>query len=189
MLDKEGRGEITQRDVTQEPRKGPEEGPLPEVLRLVDEEGGQLGILSSEDALLIAQEKGLDLVVVSPKAEPPVYRLMDYGKYKYLQRKKQQESKRKQVTIEMKEIKLSPRTDTHDIEVKVKHILRFLEEGNKAKVNVVFKGRELARPALGLEIFEQIKQMLEESALIESEPKMEGKVMSMVLAPKAKKKV
>jgi len=158
------------------------------VLRLVDEEGGQLGVLSSKDALVIAQERGLDLVVVSPKAEPPVYRLMDYGKYKYLQRKKQQESKRKQVSIEMKEIKLSPRTDTHDIEVKVKHILRFLEEGNKAKINVVFKGRELARPALGLEIFEQIKQMLENGALVESEPKMEGKVMSMVLAPKAKKK-
>lgn len=138
--------------------------------------------------MAIAKERGLDLVVVSPKANPPVYRLMDYGKHKYLQRKKQQESKRKQAYTEMKEIKLSPRTDIHDLEVKVKHILRFLEEGNKTKVNVVFKGRELARPALGFEVFERIKQRLEDNALIESEPRMEGRIMSMVLAPKAKKK-
>jgi translation initiation factor IF-3 len=132
----------------------------------------------------MAAEKELDLVEVSPTAVPPVCRIMDFGKFKYQQSKKLQEAKKKQVQVQLKEVKLRPKTDDHDLDFKVKHVKRFLEEGNKAKITMVFRGREITHTNLGLEILDKIAEELQEVAVIEVRPKMEGRSMYMIVAPK-----
>ena len=157
---------------------------IPRVL-VVDEEGNQLGILDTQDAQRIADERGLDLVEVAPTARPPVCRIMDYGKYKYLQSKKLQEAKKKQVTIQVKEVKIRPKTEEHDYQFKLRHIKRFLGEKNKAKVTIMFRGREIAHSELGLRVLERIIAETEEVGTVEQAPKLEGRNMTMVLAPRA----
>ncbi|GFO53974.1 hypothetical protein GMSM_09810 [Geomonas sp. Red276] len=128
----------------------------------------------------------MDLVEVSPTAVPPVCRIMDYGKFKYQQSKKQQEARKKQVQVELKEVKLRPKTDTHDLEFKIKHVRRFLEEGNKAKITVVFRGREITHQELGMAVLEKISTDLADIANVEVRQKMEGRSMFMIVAPKVK---
>jgi len=132
----------------------------------------------------MAAEQELDLVEVSPTAVPPVCRIMDFGKFKYQQSKKLQEAKKKQVHVQLKEVKLRPKTDDHDLDFKVKHVKRFLEEGNKAKITMVFRGREITHTNLGLVILDKIAEELAECAVIEVRPKMEGRNMYMIVAPK-----
>jgi len=146
----------------------------------------QLGILPLREALALAESQQLDLVEVSPTAVPPVCRIMDYGKFKYQQSKKQQEAKKKQVQVELKEVKLRPKTDTHDLEFKVKPVRRFLEEGNKAKITVVFRGREITHQELGMAALEKVAAELADIAIIEVRQKMEGRSMFMIVAPKVK---
>lgn len=135
----------------------------------------------------MAEEAGLDLVEVAPQAKPPVCKLMDYGKYKYLQKQKAKEAKKNATQIQVKEVKLRPKTDDHDVQTKVRHIRRFLEDGDKAKVTIMFRGREITHRERGLMVLDRIKEELEEDATVEQRPKMEGRTMIMVLAPKAKK--
>ncbi len=155
---------------------------MPEV-RVIDEAGQQLGVLRTDDALKRAQEVGLDLVEVSPTARPPVCKILDYGKYKYIQKKKAHEAKRKQTVIHLKEVKMRPNTDEHDFQFKVRHIKRFLEEGNKAKVSVVFRGREMAYTVRGREVMNRVLNEVKEMAKIEHPPTLEGRMLIMVLAP------
>ena len=143
--------------------------------------------MSLQEALALADSQQLDLVEVSPTAVPPVCRIMDYGKFKYQQSKKMQEAKKKQTQVQVKEVKLRPKTDDHDLEFKVKHVRRFLEEGNKAKVTLVFRGREITHTELGLKVLERVASELEDVAIVEFKPKMEGRSMFMIVAPKAKK--
>ncbi len=150
---------------------------------MIDPEGKQLGIMSLDDALNAATEMDLDLVEVADKSDPPVCRIMDYGKFKYQQSKKSQESRKKQVTIQLKEIKLRPKTDEHDFQFKVRHMERFLKEGNKAKVSVIFRGREILHPDIGERILKRVIELTKEFAVIEQLPKLEGRAMVMVLAP------
>jgi translation initiation factor IF-3 len=144
--------------------------------------------MTLSDALAEAETQQLDLVEVSPTAVPPVCRIMDYGKFKYQQSKKQQEARKKQVQVQLKEVKLRPKTDEHDLQFKVKHVRRFLEEGNKAKIVVVFRGREITHMEIGQAILERIAVDLEEVAIIEFKPKMEGRSLYMIVAPKVKGK-
>jgi translation initiation factor IF-3 len=153
-------------------------------VRVVGAESEQLGILSLSEALAIAESQHLDLVEVSPTAVPPVCRIMDYGKFKYQQSKRQQEARKKQVQIQLKEIKLRPKTDDHDILFKIKHARRFLEEGNKAKITVVFRGREITHNELGLHALERFTADLEDICVVEVRPKMEGRNMYIIVAPK-----
>ncbi len=132
----------------------------------------------------MAGEQGLDLVEVAPKAEPPVCRIMDYGKYQYQQKKKQQEARKKQVQIQLKEVKFRPKTDEHDFQTKVRHIRRFLEGGDRCKVTVFFRGREIVHKDKGMEILTRVRQELEEIAKVDQVPKFEGRTMSMVVSPK-----
>ncbi len=150
---------------------------------MIDENGQKLGVMKTKEALDIAYEKGLDLVEVAPNSNPPVCRIMDYGKYKYQQQKKLHEAKKKQKVIEVKTIKLRPRTDDHDIQVKVKHIRKFLEKGNKVKVIVMFRGREQAHLELGEQQLKRIYESVSDVGTIEQKPKKEGRDMIMVLAP------
>lgn len=136
----------------------------------------------------IAEENQLDLVEVSPTAVPPVCRIMDYGKFKYQQSKKQQESKKKQTHVEVKEIKLRPKTDEHDLMFKVKHIKRFLEEGNKAKVTLVFRGREITHIDFGRSVIDRVAAELADVAVIETPPRVDGRQLFMIVAPKVKSK-
>lgn len=152
-------------------------------VRVIGPEGEQLGILSKEAAIEAAEEIGLDLVEVASNADPPVCRIMDFGKFKYQQSKKAQIAKKKQKIIQVKEIKVRPKTDTHDLEVKAKHARRFLSEGNKIKVTVRFRGREFAHTDRGHLVLNKLLEMLEGEATVESQPKMEGRIMFMVLAP------
>ncbi len=147
-----------------------------------------MGILSLQEALQLAESNQLDLVEVSPTAVPPVCRIMDFGKYKYQQSKKQQEAKKKQVQVQLKEVKLRPKTDEHDLQFKIKHVRRFLEEGNKAKITVVFRGREITHMELGQAALDKFVDELQDIALIEVRPKMEGRNMFIIVAPKAKGK-
>jgi len=150
----------------------------PEV-RLIDVDGSQVGVVSIKEALALAKERGLDLVEVAPNANPPVCRIMDYGKYRYQMQKKSHHKK----TIEVKEIKLRPRIDDHDLELKVKNIRRFLDDGNKAKVTMMLRGRESARPEFGMKVFEKILQMLEGKYTLERKPTLEGSNITMIIAP------
>jgi len=154
----------------------------------VGPEGESLGVMSNIDALNAAHEAGLDLVEVAPQADPPVCKIMDFGKFKYQMKKKQQEARKKQVQIVVKEVKFRPKTDVHDIDYKVKNILRFLSEGNKAKVTVVFRGREMAHREKGYELIERILEKIGDAAVIESNPRMEGRILFMVLSPPRKGK-
>jgi len=140
--------------------------------------------MSPQQALQTAMSLGLDLVEVAPDANPPVCRIMDYGKYRYEQSKKEKDAKKKQSIIQVKEIKMRPKTDEHDLEFKTKHIERFLKEGNKAKVTMIFRGRELMHPDLGKRLLDKLANDLKETAVIEQMPRLEGKNMVMILAPK-----
>ena len=144
----------------------------------------QLGIIQLQDALALAESQQLDLVEVSPTAVPPVCRIMDYGKFKYQQSKKLQEAKKKQVQVQVKEVKLRPKTDEHDLLFKMKHVRRFLEEGNKAKITVVFRGREITHMNLGQVALDRFIEDLKDIAIIEVRPKMEGRNMFIIVAPK-----
>jgi translation initiation factor IF-3 len=155
-------------------------------VRVINADGEQLGILDTREAIKRAEEAGLDLVEVAPTAKPPVCRIMDFGKYKYELAKKAQESKKHQSVIVVKEIKLRPRTDEHDIQFKTNNIKRFLEEGNKVKVTVMFRGREMAHTTHGRAVLDRIVQDLQDGAIIESPPRMEGRNMTMLLGAKAK---
>ncbi len=147
-----------------------------------------MGILPLNEALLLAEGQHLDLVEVSPTAVPPVCRIMDFGKFKYQQSKKLQEAKKKQVQVQLKEVKLRPKTDEHDLQFKIKHVRRFLEEGNKAKITVVFRGREITHMELGQTALNKFVDDLQDIAAIEVRPKMEGRSMFIIVAPKAKGK-
>ncbi len=159
---------------------------VPEV-RVIDDEGQQIGVLPTEQAVKLAMEKGLDLVEISPNAKPPVCKIIDFGKFKYQKKKKEHAAKQKQTVIQLKEIKFTPKTEEHDYQFKVKHIERFIEEGNKAKVTVKFKGRELSHKELGETILTRIKEDLQSLIDVEQNTKMEGRNMTMVLIPKVKK--
>ncbi len=156
---------------------------FPEV-RVIDADGGQLGILKTREAVQSANERGLDLVLVAGNSMPPVCKIIDYGKYKYRLSKKQQESKKHQKIVKLKEIKMRPKIEDHDYRFKTAHITRFLTEGNKAKVTIMFKGREMIHPHLGKDLLDKVAMQLKELADVEQEPKMEGRRMSMVLTPK-----
>ena len=154
-----------------------------EQIRLVSDSGEQLGILSPDEARKIAEERGMDLVEIAPNAEPPVCRLMDYGKYLYASAKKKQESKKKQKQITVKEIKFRPGTDIGDYDIKVRNLTKFLDAGNKVKVTLRFRGREMAHQELGMEMLKRVEEDLKEIGTVEQMPKMEGRQMVMVLAP------
>jgi len=144
----------------------------------------QLGIIPLNEALALAESQQLDLVEVSPTAVPPVCRIMDYGKFKYQQSKKLQEARKKQVQVQVKEVKLRPKTDEHDLLFKIRHVRRFLEEGNKAKITVVFRGREITHMNLGQVALDRFVEDLKDIAIIEVRPKMEGRNMFIIVAPK-----
>jgi len=156
---------------------------VPEV-RVIGSDGTQLGIMTSQEAIRKAQEEAMDLVEVNPKADPPVCKIMDFGKFKYEEKKRANEARKKQNVVEIKEVKVRPKTDEHDLDTKVRHIKRFLEEGNKAKLTVRFRGREITHPEKGREVLDEIVQALEGLVVVESNPSMEGKAMTMLLAPK-----
>ena len=151
---------------------------------VIDDEGEKRGVMKTEAAIALAEEAGLDLVEVSPNAEPPVCKIMDYGKYKYQAQKKANEARKKQKVIEVKEIKLRPGIDTHDYDVKMRAMKRFFEEGDKVKVTMRFRGREMAHTELGFDLLQKVKADTEEIAKVEFEPKMEGRQMIMILAPR-----
>lgn len=153
-------------------------------VRCIDPEGQQLGILSTSDALSRAEQFGLDLVEIQPNAEPPVCKILDYGKFKYQAQKRASEARKKQKVIEVKEIKLRPNIDSHDYQVKMKSVRKFLGAGDKVKITLRFRGREMAHVELGGQLLARVKADIEEEAKIEAEPKMEGRQMIMVLAPK-----
>ncbi|MBK8256184.1 MAG: translation initiation factor IF-3 [Polyangiaceae bacterium] len=156
---------------------------VPEV-RVVDEDGGMLGILPTHEALRRAQERGLDLVEVNPKADPPVCKILDFGKYKYDEKKKAKEAKRKQTTVEIKEIKLRPKTDDHDLAFKARAARRFLEAGHKVKFTCRFRGREITHPEKAQEQLDWIVKQCEDLANIEVRPTMEQRTMTLLMAPK-----
>jgi translation initiation factor IF-3 len=156
-------------------------------VRLIDPDGKQIGIVSLSEALRYAEDYGLDLVEIAPTANPPVCKIMDFGEFLYQEAKKAKEAKKKQKQIEIKEIKLSPKTDKHDLEVKIRHILRFLEDENKVRIRIVFKGREIAHPEMADRVLQAIFEAVKDKAQIESPPKIEGKQMLTVIAPIFKK--
>ena len=146
--------------------------------------GEQLGIMATRDALQLAEEQHLDLVEVAPKAKPPVCRIMDFGKYRYEQQKRDKEAKKKQKVITIKEVKLRPNIEQHDFDVKLKNALRFIEEGNKVKVTIMFRGREMSHQELGRDVLRRVAEELKDLVAIERDAKLEGKNMIMILAPK-----
>ncbi len=153
-------------------------------VRVIDSEGKQLGIISLTDALAEATRVGLDLVEVAPNSDPPVCRIMDYGKYRYQQSKKQHIAKKSQSVIQVKEIRLRPKTEEHDIQVKVKHIKKFLEQQDKVKITMMFRGREIAYADIGRKIMDDIQAALADAGVVEQHPKLEGRNMIMIVAPK-----
>jgi translation initiation factor IF-3 len=170
-------------------RRRPEQGlrinhriRVPEVRVITEEE--QLGILPTHEALRLAEERGLDLVEISPRAFPPVCKIMDYGKYKYEEAKKKQQARKRASTVETKEIKFRPKTEEHDMAFKVKHVRRFLEGGNKVRLAVVFRGREITHPQTGMNVLNRVVEMCSDIASVEATPNMEGRRMIMVIAPK-----
>jgi len=152
-------------------------------VRLVGEEGEQLGIMSARDALGVAMEKSLDLVEIAPTAKPPVCKLMDYGKFKYEQAKRDKEARKKHKTIEIKEVKLRPNIEDHDFETKSRNAQRFLNDGDKVKVTIMFRGREITHPDLGKALCIRLAEFCKGEATVEREPKLEGRNMIMILAP------
>jgi translation initiation factor IF-3 len=150
---------------------------------VVADDGEQLGILSLPEALAAAEARGLDLVEVSPNATPPVCRIMDYGKYKYQASKRAAEAKKKAARVELKEVKMRPKTEEHDFQFKVKNARRFLEEGNKVKVTVMFRGREVTHPEFGRKLLEKLIEDIKDIGVVESSPAMFGRFMTMVVGP------
>lgn len=157
-------------------------------VRLIDSNGDQLGVKTRQEALEIAQTRNLDLVLVAPNAKPPVCRIMDYGKYRYEQQKKEKEARKKQKIINIKEVRFTPGIGDHDFETKVKNAKKFLEKGDKLKASVRFRGRAITHKELGQEVLTRLAEELKDVATIESKPKMEGRNMFMVLAPISEKK-
>jgi translation initiation factor IF-3 len=153
-------------------------------VRLVDEKGRMVGIVGRNEALAMAAEAGLDLVEIAPNADPPVCKILDYGKYKYEEQKKKNEARKKQKIIEVKEIKLRPNIDDHDYEVKRRSMVKFIEEGDKVKVTMRFRGRELAHQDLGMNVLIRVRDDLDSIAKVEQMPRMEGRQMTMVVSPK-----
>ena len=153
-------------------------------VRLVDENGEQVGVVSTADALRRAESAGLDLMEVSPNADPPVCKILDYGRFRYEAQKKKNEARKKQKIIEVKEIKMRPNIDTHDYEVKMRAIHRFIEEGDKVKVTMRFRGREMVHQELGKQVLDRVREEMEEKAKVEQFPKLEGRQMTMVMAPR-----
>lgn len=156
-------------------------------MRLVGLEGEQLGVVRTSEALRMAEEAEVDLVEIAPQAVPPVCRIMDYGKFKYQEQKKAHEAKLKQKQIQVKEIKFRPGTDEGDYQVKLRNLIKFLEEGDKAKITLRFRGREMAHQEFGIRLLERVKTDLDAYGQVEQMPKLEGRQMIMVLAPKKKK--
>ncbi len=156
-------------------------------VRLIDPEGEQAGIVPVEEALRSAEEYGLDLVEVAPNSSPPVCRIMDYGKYRYQQAKKTKDAKRKQTVIQVKEVKLRPKTEEHDIQYKTAHIKRFLSEGNRVKITIQFRGREIAHPDMAHRVIERVMEGIEGLGVVDQHPKMEGRRMVFILRPTAGK--
>jgi len=152
---------------------------------VIDPEGEQIGVLPTYKALATAGDFGLDLVEISPNANPPVCKIMDYGRYKYEQTKKKQEAKKKQTTFQIKEIKVRPKTGEHDLQTKLGHIRKFIEKKDKVKVTVIFRGREITLSNLGREVLQRMAAELEDIAVVEQYPKFEGRTMFMILAGKA----
>ncbi|MCH7932752.1 MAG: translation initiation factor IF-3 [Gemmatimonadetes bacterium] len=152
-------------------------------VRLIDDEGGQVGIVSIEEARELADDRGLDLVEVAPEARPPVVKLMDYGKFKYEAQRAAREAKKKQHHVQVKEVKFRPGIEEHDYDFKTRHARRFLEEGNKVKLTMMFRGRQVTHPELGREVLLRVTEDLKEVGKVETHPSFEGRVMSMVLAP------
>ena len=153
-------------------------------VRVIDPDGEQLGIMPVEQALAAAEERGLDLVEVAPNARPPVCRIMDYGKYKYEEARKARLARKKQHHVHVKEVKFRPGIEAHDFEFKVRHARRFLEEGDKVKATMMFRGRQVAHPELGREVLDRVAQAVEDVGRVEIEPTMEGRNMTMILAPR-----
>ena len=153
-------------------------------VRLVDQDGEMVGVIGLRDAIDRAMDVGLDLVEVSPNADPPVCKVLDYGKYKYDAQKRAAEARKKQKTIDIKEIKMRPGIDDHDYDVKMRNIVKFLGEGDKVKVTLRFRGREMAHQDLGMRVLDRVKAQLDEIGKVEQFPKMEGRQMTMVLAPR-----
>lgn len=152
---------------------------------MIDPEGNQLGVMATYKALATANDFGLDLVEISPNADPPVCKIMDYGRYKYEETKKKQVSKKKQSTVQVKEIKVRPKTGDHDLQTKIGHIKKFIGKKDKVKVTVIFRGREIALSQLGRDLLEKIANETAELAVVEQYPKFEGRTMMMILAPKS----
>ncbi|MBI1385404.1 MAG: translation initiation factor IF-3 [Rhizobiales bacterium] len=153
-------------------------------VQLIDDTGQNVGVVATDAALQRAMDAGLDLVEIAPNSTPPVCKIMDFGKFKYQSQKKASEAKKKQKIVEIKEIKMRPNIDTHDYEVKMRNIRRFFEDGDKVKVTLRFRGREMAHQNLGMELLARVRDELGESAKVESEPRLEGRQMIMVLAPR-----
>ncbi len=153
-------------------------------MRLIDENGENQGVVATPEALHMAYLAGLDLVEISPNADPPVAKILDYGKFKYEAQKRANEARKKQKVIEVKEIKMRPGIDTHDYDVKMRQVKHFLEEGDKVKVTLRFRGREMAHQELGMKILDRVREDTEELAKVEAYPKLEGRQMIMVIAPK-----
>jgi translation initiation factor IF-3 len=153
-------------------------------VRLIDQRGEMVGVVSLHQGLQMAYDAGLDLVEVSPNASPPVCKLLEFGKFKYEQQKKQNEQRKKQKVIQVKEIKMRPGIDDHDYDVKKRAMLRFLEEGDKVKITLRFRGREMVHQELGAQVLDRVKADLGELAKVEAQPRMEGRQMTMVVAPK-----
>ena len=154
---------------------------------VIDDDGESLGTLPTEEALSLAQDRDMDLVEVAPNANPPVCRIMDYGKHKYKASKKAHEAKKKQKIIHLKEVKFRPNTDQHDFDFKLRNVHRFLENGDKAKVVIFFKGREIVHREFGMRVLQRVAEATEEDAIIEQQAKQEGRTLVMILAPKNSK--
>jgi len=156
-------------------------------LRVIDSDGSQLGILSAQQALSLAEEKNLDLVMISPQAKPPVCKIMDYGKYRFEQARREKEKRKNQKVVDIKEVRLSLNIDTHDFNTKLNHALKFISKGDKVKVSIRFRGREMGHPEIGTQIMRRFADECAEVAVIEKQPKLEGRSMLMFLAPKPTK--
>ncbi|MBI5968070.1 MAG: translation initiation factor IF-3 [Deltaproteobacteria bacterium] len=154
-------------------------------VRVIDSDGKQIGIMPLKEAMRISEERGLDLVEVAPNSNPPVCRIMNYGKYKYQQSKRIQEARKHQTIIQVKEVKVRPRTEEHDFQFKLRHVKRFLSEGNKVKISILFRGREIAHPEFGREMLNRFLEEVKDLMVLEQAPRLEGRNMVMIIAPKS----
>jgi len=155
-------------------------------IRLIGADGDNVGVVAPSRAMELAEQAGLDLVEISPNANPPVCKIMDYGKYKYEQQKRESEARKKQKVIEVKEVKFRPNTDTHDYDVKMRNVMKFLENGDKVKVTLRFRGREMAHQELGRDLLHRVAEDTKEVGKVENMPKMEGRQMIMIIGPSGK---